>query len=324
MGESISTAENDLVSTVPKVLDAVDSLASVGPSSSQDDSIVSQAAETKEDQVLAKLTGLVRKGRTEDVLRHLEKHCIRPDAMLPQRGMVGNHRNATLLHLASSEGRAELGADPTTIAGGAGAEGPDPARSRTAYEVAKDKEVRNAFRRFMASHPDQWDWISGARVPSALTPAMEEEHERKAKERRTKDKERKAKARREKDEKAKASASAPVESEASASSAPLAASAQQRAFPTLSRSEQQAVRLSPEVRARLDRERRAQAAEARMRAAASCGSTTSISAPAVVGPDACAECSRSLAGTTPFERLQYRYCSTECVRRHRVKLEAKK
>lgn len=46
-------------------------------------------------------------------------------------------------------------------------------RGRTPYMLAHDKEVRNAFRRFMASNLDKWDWVA-AKVPSALTKEMEE------------------------------------------------------------------------------------------------------------------------------------------------------
>lgn len=46
-------------------------------------------------------------------------------------------------------------------------------RGRTAYMLASDKEVRNSFRRFMASNLDKWDWHA-AKVPSALTKEMEE------------------------------------------------------------------------------------------------------------------------------------------------------
>lgn len=46
-------------------------------------------------------------------------------------------------------------------------------RGRTPYMLAKDKEVRNTFRRFMALNMDKWDWHA-AKVPSALTKEMEE------------------------------------------------------------------------------------------------------------------------------------------------------
>lgn len=47
------------------------------------------------------------------------------------------------------------------------------ARGRTPYMLATEKEVRNTFRRYMASNLDKWDWHV-ANVPSALTKEMEE------------------------------------------------------------------------------------------------------------------------------------------------------
>ncbi|KAK6119406.1 hypothetical protein DH2020_046850 [Rehmannia glutinosa] len=46
-------------------------------------------------------------------------------------------------------------------------------RGQTPYMLASEKEVRNTFRRFMASNLERWDWHA-AKVPSALTKEMEE------------------------------------------------------------------------------------------------------------------------------------------------------
>ncbi|KAG0366240.1 hypothetical protein BGX24_003791 [Mortierella sp. AD032] len=113
-------------------------------------------------------------------------------------------RTPTILHLAAHHGQAQVvklllekhHADPTTTTLSAQAaaekgdkeeEGDDEGAvasgsSFTAYDIAKDKETRNAFRRAMALLPDSWDWIGLAHVPSALTPEMEADQERKAKE----------------------------------------------------------------------------------------------------------------------------------------------
>ena len=47
-----------------------------------------------------------------------------------------------------------------------------------AYAVAKDKAVRDAFRRFMAQHPSSYDY-GAAKVPSPLTEEMERERKEK-------------------------------------------------------------------------------------------------------------------------------------------------
>ena len=74
------------------------------------------------------------------------------------------------LHAAARDGDADAvfallvdsRADPTEVYKG-----------KVAYAVSKDKETRDAFRRAMARIPDAWDWMQGARVPSALTPELE-------------------------------------------------------------------------------------------------------------------------------------------------------
>lgn len=56
-------------------------------------------------------------------------------------------------------------------------QGSDPClkdeRGQTPYMLASEKEVRNTFRRFMASNLEKWDW-NAAKVPSPLTKEMEE------------------------------------------------------------------------------------------------------------------------------------------------------
>lgn len=75
----------------------------------------------------------------------------------------------TPLHDAAKEGDIERilklleeGADPCVKDKG----------GRTPYALAKDKESRNVFRRFMALHLDKWDWHA-ANVPSPLTDELE-------------------------------------------------------------------------------------------------------------------------------------------------------
>ncbi|GLI65482.1 hypothetical protein VaNZ11_009020 [Volvox africanus] len=46
------------------------------------------------------------------------------------------------------------------------------AKGRTPYALAGDKATRDAFRRFMAQHPDKWDYAA-AGIPSPLTEDME-------------------------------------------------------------------------------------------------------------------------------------------------------
>lgn len=55
-----------------------------------------------------------------------------------------------------------------------------------------------------------------------------------------------------------------------------------------------------------EREKRALAAENRLK-----------------GTENCANCGKALTGLVPFERLIYKYCTTQCVLQHRRKMETK-
>lgn len=143
-----------------------------------------------------------------------------------------------------------------------------PAGSRrTAYDIAKTRAVRNVFRRCAASHPDWWDWLgseSGARVQSVLTKEMEEGRDEKKKVRRKGLKDRiKEREEREKERDPQPANSVPepprrvrVNAEASAGPRRLGGS---------SGSTEGVAGLTPEMRAKIERERRARAVEARLK-----------------------------------------------------------
>ena len=103
------------------------------------------------------------------------------------------------LHDAAAGGDAEL---VTQLL----ADGHNPTRThikhgfRVAYDVAKSKEVRNAFRRFRAKAEGQWDWAA-AHVPEGLTEEGEAEKEERE---RAKAKEKKKKAEKARKERRKA------------------------------------------------------------------------------------------------------------------------
>ncbi|KAL0031417.1 hypothetical protein WJX79_010554 [Trebouxia sp. C0005] len=98
-------------------------------------------------------------------------------------------------------------------------------RGKVPYDVAADKAVRDAFRRFMASQPDKWDYTL-AGVPSPLTDELESQQlakqaEKKARQR-EKEKERK-RAAAEKKAKAAEGARAAAEAEVATAAAEAAA-----------------------------------------------------------------------------------------------------
>lgn len=86
----------------------------------------------------------------------------------------------TLLHYAASNDSPEVvryllerRVDPTLVATGEDErEKASTALSRTAYECAASRAVRDAFRKVYAEHPDWWKWEEEAKVPSMLTEDM--------------------------------------------------------------------------------------------------------------------------------------------------------
>ncbi|KAJ7951007.1 Ankyrin repeat and zinc finger domain-containing protein 1 [Quillaja saponaria] len=199
-------------------------------------------------------------------------------------------------------------------------------RGRTPYILAGDKEVRNTFRRFMATNLDKWDW-EAAKVPSALTKEMEESQAAKQAE---KDAKRKARAKelkklRKAKEKAQAQAALPQNASTVAGTRVITPASvlkgQSQSNNDLKISKEEELRRAQVA----EREKRAAAAERRM-AAAAAGSnvsvpTTSQPKGGLAGDINCSCCNTSLAGKVPFHRYNYKYCSTSCMHVHRQILE---
>ncbi|KAF7309635.1 bVLRF1 domain-containing protein [Mycena indigotica] len=136
---------------------------------------------------------------------------------------------------------------------------------RTAYDVARNRAVRDVFRRCAGLHPDWWDWFGAAKVPSALSKEMENDRDDKKKARRKglKDKVR------EREAKAKPPEPNPELETLSITSSNTASivTGPQRLGGAAGTSESIAG-LTIEMRAKVERERRARAAEARLAALA--------------------------------------------------------
>mmetsp|Transcript_13834 Transcript_13834/g.21980 ORF Transcript_13834/g.21980 Transcript_13834/m.21980 type:complete len:218 (-) Transcript_13834:142-795(-) len=187
------------------------------------------------------------------------------------------HKGRTLLHRAAFTGPPrliylllELGANPT-LADFAG---------RMPYEVCKDKDCRDAFRRYWATAPDKWDYKVGA-IPSMLSADLEIDQHKRAAEKKEKEKQR-----RKDQEKRKKEA--------------------ERARKDV----EEAVKISAQAESHLsERERRAMAAERRL------GMLAPSDSPAF----SCAMCQTEVK-RTPFERLGNKYCSTNCVVAHKAVL----
>ncbi|CAG8634375.1 13508_t:CDS:2, partial [Acaulospora colombiana] len=133
----------------------------------EDKSIEATIKSTKPDPLASdavlKLINLIKQGKLELMKNHISKHSLDILGLLPNTPVAENDisKTPTLLHLASSLGHNDIvkyllieNSDPTILS----------TRNMTPYDLAKDKETRNIFRRHMADHPEQWDW-SSAHLP---------------------------------------------------------------------------------------------------------------------------------------------------------------
>ncbi|XP_010544372.1 PREDICTED: ankyrin repeat and zinc finger domain-containing protein 1 [Tarenaya hassleriana] len=166
-------------------------------------------------------------------------------------------------------------------------------RGRTAYMLANEKELRNTFRRFMASNLDKWDWHA-AKVPSALTKEMEESQAAKQAE---KDAKRKARAK----ELKKLRKAREKKAQAEAAQSQKDSKEKQTKI-----SKEEAMKRAKEE----EREKRAEAAERRMAALNNNNNNT------MKGETVCSCCQVSLEGKVPFHRYNYKYCSSSCMHIH--------
>lgn len=240
---------------------------------------------------LERLVAMVRKGRLDALTQWLARHeamlgedagAVPPayedaapiDRPLPAWWRAAEARGASqapmnLLQVAAAADQVEIlhyllverRANPTLPLGR------DDGAHRTAYDLCGSKSARAVFRRLMAEQPDWYRWDEmgpgGARVPSALTADMEEAQASKARSRRAamreKMRERDAKVEADtaaKEAAAKAAAPAPAPAAAAPKSGPQRLGGSSGSAPDAS--------LSEEMQRRIEREKRARAAEARM------------------------------------------------------------
>lgn len=239
-----------------------------------------------------RLLEMVGKGRLEPLKAFWDREGSNlggVDSIIPE---WAGERRATLLQVSAQAGHEEvtrwlledLHADPTidvpvvkpgekedeVDGNNSDASDSPPMRTagtrRAAYDLARSRGVRNVFRRCAGAYPEWWDWFNAGRVPSALSKEMEEERDEKRKVRRRglKDrvKEREAKEReKEKDRPPPVSETPPaqkLESKRQDLSGP-------RKLGGSTGAAEGVAGLTPEMRAKVERERRARAAEARLK-----------------------------------------------------------
>jgi len=139
-----------------------------------------------------------------------------------------------------------------------------PGGHRTAYDLSRTKAVRDIFRRCAAAYPDNWDWFVAGRVPSGLSKQMEDERDERKKARRKGLKEKFKEREREATTKKVAVGMVDLIPEPPPASKPENKTGPQK-LGGVSGATEGIAGLTPEMRARVERERRARAAEARLR-----------------------------------------------------------
>ena len=232
-----------------------------------------------------RLLEMVVKGRLDSLKAFLDRESSAiggVDAQIPE---WTGERRATILQIAVQNGHEDVTrwlleenrADPTIPVPllkpgevvdedeGHDASVPVQKGSRMAYDLARTKPIRDIFRRCAASHPDWWDWFGAARVPSALSQEMEEEHEEKKKVRRKVLKDRvKEREAREKEKEKERPKTPPVPVEAKVAVKDVSDTTSRRLGGVAGDGDGIAG-LTPEMKARVEREQRARAAEARLK-----------------------------------------------------------
>jgi hypothetical protein len=214
------------------------------------------------DDVMQKLIDLCKRGKTEMLRSYITSNVVigNDPSAVPQKlsQRLPDSHGTTLLHIASSNSHPatialllSLGADPTMREQGG--------QRNLPYDVADDKEVRDAFRRAYAADMTKWDWEGAAGVPSPLTPEMEEQQKEREKEKKRKQKERQ--------KSVKEAVGAAVQAAAIAEQKEVAI-AQEKKIDEITRakkasllnklgqSQRESIGMTPEKRAQLDREKR--------------------------------------------------------------------
>ncbi|KAK7952341.1 ankyrin repeat and zinc finger domain-containing protein [Apiospora aurea] len=202
------------------------------------------------------LQAFVRRSKLPALLSYLKNNGLQADFIFQPADSQQNHHAPTSLHFSASQNSAPLvsglllkaGADPTL----------QNKEGKTAFELAGDRATRDAFRVARDELGEQkWDW-EAAKVP----PAMKRAEAGKREERERKESESKE-AERKKAEEARLKLEGPkVTEKASKAKGILGGLAQKTAQ---EKREEEARGLTPEQKMRLDRERRARAAEERIK-----------------------------------------------------------
>ncbi|GAA93705.1 uncharacterized protein L969DRAFT_96773 [Mixia osmundae IAM 14324] len=237
-----------------------------------------------------RVVDMVHKGRLDALCQFIARHQAKPetnaagvDYLHDLPGFLKESATATtLLHLASQADQPEIvrwllyeqRADPTLAA--SLSQHHTHRAPQTPYELARSKETRNVFRVCYYEHPDWWNWSAsdGARVPSALDSAAEQLHKAREQDRlqALRDKAQAKEAARQKEAAAEAARQAEADAEtvalerAKVLATPSVKPRRLGGGPPakLERARNNDAGLDEAARMRIERERRARAAEARL------------------------------------------------------------
>lgn len=203
----------------------------------------------------AQLQGLIRRSKVPALLSYLKNNELSPDFKFHPLDSKQNFHAPTALHLAASQNSAPLvsgllvkaGADPRILNGD----------GKTAFDLTGDRATRDAFR--VSRHElgeEKWDW-EAAHVASPISKSEAEQRDKREKEEETKKEEDRRKA-----EAARLEAEGPKVPDKS----PLGkAAGRGRALALGAKREEEMRGMTPEMKMRIEREKRARAAEERMK-----------------------------------------------------------
>ncbi|KAH8882665.1 hypothetical protein GQ53DRAFT_700514 [Thozetella sp. PMI_491] len=205
----------------------------------------------------SQLQAMIRRSKLPALLSYFKTNDLKANFRFHPQDSQQNHHTPTPLHLAAAQNAAPLivgllsrgGADPTIT----------NAEGKTPFDLVGDRATRDAFRvaRYELGE-EAWDW-EAARVPTGLKrEEAEKRAERERKEGETKEEERR------KAEEERLRLEGPKVSDTGKARGGGLAKAMAAKTPQ-ERREEEARGLTPEQRMRLERERRARAAEERLR-----------------------------------------------------------
>ncbi|KAI0838032.1 hypothetical protein F5Y06DRAFT_59514 [Hypoxylon sp. FL0890] len=205
----------------------------------------------------SQLQAFIRRSKLPALLSYLKNNNVSADFLFQPADSAQNHHAPTPLHLAANQNSAPLVLG-LLVKGGA-----DPAvknkEGKTAFELAGDRQTRDAFRVARDELGEsKWDW-EAAKVP----PALKKEEAEKRDERERKENERKeAERRRAEEQRLRNEGPKVPDANSKRGKSLLDAGAKKTAQ---DKREEEARGLTPEQRMKLERERRARAAEERFR-----------------------------------------------------------